>query len=168
MRLTNPQTGREIVVKDVIADNFLQQIVLNPAQYDVIATLNLNGDYISDALAALVGGIGISPGANIGDGHAVFEATHGTAPDIAGKGVANPGSLILSAAMMLRHLGWEEAAQLVHGGMASALDNKEMTMDLAVVRSAQDKDAAPALLEGAKVLDTQGFAEAIVARMHAA
>lgn len=168
MRFTNPHTGREIVVKDVIADNFLQQIVLNPAQYDVIATLNLNGDYISDALAALVGGIGISPGANIGDGHAVFEATHGTAPDIAGRGVANPGSLILSAAMLLRHLGWEEAAQLVHGGMASALDNLEMTSDLAVVRNAQAENAGPTVLEGAKVLSTQGFAEAIVAHMRSA
>lgn len=166
MRVENPQTGNEIIIKDVIADNFLQQIVLNPAQYDVIATLNLNGDYISDALAALVGGIGISPGANIGDGLAVFEATHGTAPDIAGKGTANPGSLILSAAMMLRHLGWEEAAQLVHSGMAKALDNKQMTYDLAVVRSAPDGiSSGPRILEGAQVLDTQGFAQAIVSHM---
>ncbi|MGD2167064.1 MAG: NADP-dependent isocitrate dehydrogenase, partial [Gammaproteobacteria bacterium] len=125
MRLRSPRTGTEIVIKDVIADNFLQQIVLNPGQYDVIATLNLNGDYISDALAALVGGIGISPGANIGDGLAVFEATHGTAPDIAGQGTANPGSLILSAAMMLEYLGWAEAARLVHDGMARAIADRE-------------------------------------------
>jgi isocitrate dehydrogenase len=166
MRLRNPNTGKEIVIKDVIADNFLQQIILNPAQYDVIATLNLNGDYISDALAALVGGIGISPGANIGDGLAVFEATHGTAPDIAGKGTANPGSLILSAEMMLQHLGWGEAAQLINDGMASAIANRELTWDLAIVRGAPGRgDAGPQLLEGAKILDTQGFAAAIVDRM---
>ena len=106
----NPVTGREIIIKDVIADNFLQQILLQPEDYDVIATLNLNGDYISDALAAQVGGIGIAPGANLGDGLAVFEATHGTAPGFAGKNRVNPGSLILSAAMMLRYIGWTEAA----------------------------------------------------------
>jgi isocitrate dehydrogenase len=166
MRITNPRTGSEIIIKDVIADNFLQQIILNPAQYDVIATLNLNGDYISDALAALVGGIGISPGANIGDSLAVFEATHGTAPDIAGKGIANPGSLILSAEMMLRYLGWVEAAVLVHDGMAGAIADREMTRDLAVVRSAHDgTDGGPVFLEGARIVDTQGFAAAIVARM---
>ncbi len=109
----NPKTGREIVIKDVIADAFLQQILLRPAEYDVIATLNLNGDYISDALAAQVGGIGIAPGANISDHYAVFEATHGTAPKYAGKDMVNPGSLILSAEMMLRHLGWKEAADLI-------------------------------------------------------
>jgi isocitrate dehydrogenase len=165
MRMTNPKSGKEIIIKDVIADNFLQQIVLNPAQYDVIATLNLNGDYISDALAALVGGIGISPGGNIGDGLAVFEATHGTAPDIAGKGTANPGSLILSAEMMLRHIGWVEAADLVHNGMARALRNREMTFDLAVIRGASE--GGPRFLEGATVLDTAGFAAAIVKRMDA-
>jgi len=168
----NPRTGRQIVVKDVIADNFLQQIVLNPAQYDVIATLNLNGDYISDALAALVGGIGISPGANIGDGLAVFEATHGTAPDIAGKGTANPGSLILSGEMMLRHMGWGEAADLVRGGMARAIANGQMTYDLAIVRvPAADAEAhdtsGPQLRADARILDTQGFAAAVVSAMAA-
>jgi len=171
MTLPNPSTGRQIVVRDVIADNFLQQIVLDPAQYDVIATLNLNGDYISDALAALVGGIGISPGANIGDGFAVFEATHGTAPDIAGKGTANPGSLILSAEMMLRHLGWSEAADLVHAGVAGAIAQKQLTYDLAVIRvrdPKRDRSSAGAtqLLEGAQILDTRGFADAVVQHMH--
>jgi isocitrate dehydrogenase len=170
MSFANPQTGREIVIKDVIADNFLQQIILNPAQYDVIATLNLNGDYISDALAALVGGIGISPGANIGDGLAVFEATHGTAPDIAGKGTANPGSLILSAEMMLRHLGWGEAAQRIHDGMARAIAERQMTADLAVVRVPHtefgDTHAFERhMLDDANILDTHGFAEAVVSRM---
>ena len=170
MSFANPQTGRQIVVKDVIADNFLQQIVLDPSQYDVIATLNLNGDYISDALAALVGGIGISPGANIGDGLAVFEATHGTAPDIAGKGTANPGSLILSAEMMLRHLGWNEAADCINRGMAGAIANGELTYDLALVRvpnraAGGTHESERRLLEGARVLDTHGFASAVVARM---
>jgi isocitrate dehydrogenase len=109
----NPKTGRDIVIKDMIADAFLQQILLRPAEYDVIATLNLNGDYISDALAAQVGGIGIAPGANISDQYACFEATHGTAPKYAGKDKVNPGSLILSAEMMLRHMGWKEAADLI-------------------------------------------------------
>ncbi|CAG0975144.1 partial isocitrate dehydrogenase, partial [Rhodocyclaceae bacterium] len=113
----NPNTGREIIVKDAIADAFLQQILLRPAEYDVIATLNLNGDYISDALAAQVGGIGIAPGANISDVYACFEATHGTAPKYAGKDYVNPGSLILSAEMMLRHMGWKEAADLVINSM---------------------------------------------------
>ncbi len=172
MSLRNPRTGRQIVVGDVIADNFLQQIVLDPARYDVIATLNLNGDYISDALAALVGGIGISPGANIGDGYAVFEATHGTAPDIAGKGTANPGSLILSAEMMLRHLGWAEAADLVHNGVANAIADRQLTRDLAVARvpaarAGTAPDSEPALLEGARILDTRDFAEAVVQRMAA-
>jgi isocitrate dehydrogenase len=120
----NPKTGRDIVVKDVIADAFLQQILLRPAEYDVIATLNLNGDYISDALAAQVGGIGIAPGANISDIYAVFEATHGTAPKYAGKDYVNPGSLILSAEMMLRHMGWKEAADLIIQSMEAAIADK--------------------------------------------
>ena len=113
MKFKNPKTGSDIVVKDVIADAFLQQILLRPAEYDVIATLNLNGDYISDALAAQVGGIGIAPGANLSDSVAMFEATHGTAPKYAGKDYVNPGSEILSAEMMLRHLGWTEAADII-------------------------------------------------------
>ena len=117
----NPITGKDIVVKDVIADNFLQQVLLRPEEYDVIATLNLNGDYISDALAAQVGGIGIAPGGNIGDGLAVFEATHGTAPGFAGKDRVNPGSLILSAEMMLRYLKWNEAADLIIKGVANTI-----------------------------------------------
>ena len=119
----NPKTGRDIVIKDVIADNFLQQILLRPEEYDVIATLNLNGDYISDALAAQVGGIGIAPGANLADSVGVFEATHGTAPGFAGKDRVNPGSLILSAAMMLRYIGWHEAADLVVNGVANTIAN---------------------------------------------
>lgn len=128
---TNPKTGREITIKDGIADAFLQQILLKPEDYDVIATLNLNGDYISDALAAQVGGIGIAPGANMSDSVAMFEATHGTAPDIAGKNIANPASLILSAEMMLRHMGWFEAADLVIKGVESAIANKRVTGDFA-------------------------------------
>ncbi len=125
----NPKTGKVITVKDVIADAFLQQILLRPAEYDVIACMNLNGDYISDALAAQVGGIGIAPGANIGDGVALFEATHGTAPKYAGQDKVNPGSLILSAEMMLRHLGWTEAADLIVKGMEAAIANKTVTYD---------------------------------------
>src|SRR5262249_58233789 len=113
LAIRSPRSGKDMVVKDVIADNFLQQVLLRPEEYDVIATLNLNGDYISDALAAQVGGIGIAPGGNIGDGLAVFEATHGTAPGFAGKDRVNPGSLILSAEMMLRYLKWTEAAELI-------------------------------------------------------
>lgn len=127
----NPKTGKEIVVKDVIADAFLQQILLRPAEYDVIATMNLNGDYISDALAAEVGGIGIAPGANLSDRVALFEATHGTAPKYAGQDKVNPGSLILSAEMMLRHMGWTEAADLIIKGMAGAIANKTVTYDFA-------------------------------------
>ena len=127
----NPNTGREIVVKDVIADAFLQQILLRPQESDVIATLNLNGDYISDALAAQVGGIGIAPGANISDQYAVFEATHGTAPKYAGKDMVNPGSLILSAEMMLRHMGWKEAADLIIKAMEAAIAAKKVTYDFA-------------------------------------
>ncbi|MCM0147444.1 NADP-dependent isocitrate dehydrogenase [Photobacterium galatheae] len=129
MTLKNPNTGKEIIIKDSIADAFLQQILLRPAEYDVIATLNLNGDYVSDALAAQVGGIGIAPGANIGDGIALFEATHGTAPKYAGQDKVNPGSLILSAEMMLRHLGWTEAADLIIKSMEAAIRNKTVTYD---------------------------------------
>ena len=125
----NPKTGKTIVVKDVIADAFLQQILLRPKEYSVIATLNLNGDYISDALAAQVGGIGIAPGANIGDGFAVFEATHGTAPKYAGQDKVNPGSLILSAEMMLRYMGWTEAADLIISSMEAAIKAKTVTYD---------------------------------------
>ncbi|WP_374617377.1 NADP-dependent isocitrate dehydrogenase, partial [Thauera aminoaromatica] len=125
-KFKNPKSGREILVKDAIADAFLQQILLRPAEYDVIATLNLNGDYISDALAAQVGGIGIAPGANISDQYACFEATHGTAPKYAGLDKVNPGSLILSAEMMLRHLGWKEAADLVIRGMEAAIADKQV------------------------------------------
>jgi len=150
---TNPKTGREIVVKDAIADAFLQQILLRPAEYDVIATLNLNGDYISDALAAQVGGIGIAPGANISDQYAVFEATHGTAPKYAGKDKVNPGSLILSAEMMLRHLGWLEAADKVIQGMEKAIADKQVTYDFA------------RLMEGANEISCSAFGDAIVERM---
>jgi len=129
MTFKNPNTGKEIVVKDVIADALLQQILLRPAEYDVIATLNLNGDYLSDALAAEVGGIGIAPGANMSDAVAMFEATHGTAPKYAGQDKVNPGSLILSAEMMLRHMGWVEAADLVIKGMEKAISKGEVTYD---------------------------------------
>jgi len=130
-KCTNPKTGKEIIIKDGIADAFLQQILLKPEDYDVIATLNLNGDYISDALAAQVGGIGIAPGANLSDTIAMFEATHGTGPDIAGKNIANPASLILSAEMMLRHMGWVEAADLVIKGVEGAIASKRVTGDFA-------------------------------------
>ncbi|MDR9440508.1 MAG: NADP-dependent isocitrate dehydrogenase [Halomonas sp.] len=129
MTMKNPNNGKEIVIKDVIADAMLQQILLRPAEYDVIATLNLNGDYISDALAAEVGGIGIAPGANLSDAVAMFEATHGTAPKYAGQDKVNPGSLILSAEMMLRHMGWVEAADLVLKGMEKAISKGEVTYD---------------------------------------
>lgn len=149
----NPRTGREIVVKDVIADAMLQQILLRPAEYDVIATLNLNGDYLSDALAAEVGGIGIAPGANLSDSVAIFEATHGTAPKYAGQDKVNPGSLILSAEMMLRHLGWSEAADLILKGMNSAIGNKTVTYDF------------ERLMDDATLLSSSEFGEAIVAGM---
>ena len=126
----NPNNGNEIVVKDSIADAFLQQILIRPADYSVIATLNLNGDYISDALAAQVGGIGIAPGANLSDSVGVFEATHGTAPGYAGKDMVNPSSLILSAEMMLRHMGWTEAADLILNAMSKTIKNKTVTYDL--------------------------------------
>lgn len=129
MSFKNPKTGNEIVIKDVIADAFLQQILMRPAEYSVIATLNLNGDYISDALAAEVGGIGIAPGANLGGSVAMFEATHGTAPKYAGQDKVNPGSIILSAEMMLRHMGWTEAADLIISGMQGAISAKTVTYD---------------------------------------
>ena len=129
MQFKNPNTGKNVVVKDVIADAMLQQILLRPAEYDVIATLNLNGDYLSDALAAEVGGIGIAPGANLSDSVAMFEATHGTAPKYAGQDKVNPGSVILSAEMMLRHMGWVEAADLIIKGVNGAIANKTVTYD---------------------------------------
>ena len=153
-RLTNPRTGGEIVVKDVIADAFLQQILTRPAEYDVIATLNLNGDYISDALAAQVGGIGIAPGANLSDTTAMFEATHGTAPKYAGQDKVNPGSLILSAEMMLRHMGWTEAADLIVNGMAGAIQAKTVTYDF------------ERLMDGATLLSCSAFGDAIVGHMN--
>jgi isocitrate dehydrogenase len=178
MTFANPRTGREIVVKDMIADNFLQQILLRPEDFDVIATLNLNGDYISDALAAQVGGIGIAPGGNIGEGVAVFEATHGTAPGFAGKDRVNPGSLILSAEMMLRYLRWTEAADLVMKGVVNTIANKELTFDLARLRKAirapkhgHAKDLASVkqeleeLVPGATLVGTSGFGEAVVRHM---
>lgn len=152
-KLKNPKTGREIIIKDCIADAFLQEVLLHPKDYDVIATLNLNGDYISDALAAQVGGIGISPGANIGVETAIFEATHGTAPKIAGQNKANPSSIILSGEMMLRHLGWTEAADLVVKAVAKTIANKTVTLDLAET------------LENAKLRSTMEFAQDIVSNM---
>ena len=149
----NPKTGKTITVKDSIADAFLQQILLRPAEYDVIATLNLNGDYISDALAAQVGGIGIAPGANISDEYAVFEATHGTAPKYAGQDKVNPGSLILSAEMMLRHLGWTEAADLVIASMEKAIGDKQVTYDFA------------RLMEDANEISCSAFGDAMIERM---
>jgi isocitrate dehydrogenase len=175
LRFRNPRTDREIIVKDMIADNFLQQILLRPEEYDVIATLNLNGDYISDALAAQVGGIGIAPGANIGDAVAVFEATHGTAPGFAGKDRVNPGSLILSAEMMLRYLDWKEAADLIFHGVRKAIEAKELTFDLARLREAiRHPDASDTpdvkqqmekLVPGARLVGTTGFGEAVVRHM---
>ena len=131
VKISNPNTGNDIIIKDVIADAMLQQVLLRPREYSVIATLNLNGDYLSDALAAQVGGIGIAPGANLSDDIALFEATHGTAPKYTGQDKVNPGSLILSAEMMLRHLGWNEAADLVIGGMNGAIQAKTVTYDFA-------------------------------------
>jgi isocitrate dehydrogenase len=152
-KFKNPKTGREIIVKDAIADAFLQQILLRPAEYDVIATLNLNGDYISDALAAQVGGIGIAPGANISLEYACFEATHGTAPKYAGQDKVNPGSLILSAEMMLRHMGWTEAADLIIKSMEAAINDKIVTYDFA------------RLMTGAKEVSCSAFGDAMIARM---
>jgi len=152
-KFTNPKTGKEIIVKDAIADAFLQQILLRPAEYDVIATCNLNGDYISDALAAQVGGIGIAPGANLSDSVAMFEATHGTAPKYAGLDKVNPGSLILSAEMMLRHMGWTEAADLIISSMEKAITDKVVTYDFA------------RLMEGAQEVSCSAFGDAMIERM---
>ena len=149
----NPKTGKEIVIKDVIADAFLQQILLRPAEYSVIATLNLNGDYISDALAAQVGGIGIAPGANLSDTIAMFEATHGTAPKYAGKDYVNPGSLILSAEMMLRHMGWVEAADLIISAMKNSIKSKKVTYDFA------------RLMQGATQVSCSGFGQVMIDHM---
>jgi isocitrate dehydrogenase len=156
LTFANERTGSEIVVKDVIADAFLQQILLRPGDYDVIATPNLNGDYISDALAAQVGGIGIAPGGNLSDDVAVFEATHGTAPKYAGQDKVNPGSLILSAEMMLRHLGWREAADLIVSSLEAAIADRIVTYDFA------------RLMDGATEVSSSGFGEAMVERMGAA
>lgn len=149
----NPRTGKEIIVKDVIADAMLQQILLRPDEYSVIATLNLNGDYLSDALAAQVGGIGIAPGANNSDAVALFEATHGTAPKYAGQDKVNPGSLILSAEMMLRHMGWNEAADLIISGVEGAIADKTVTYDF------------ERLMTDAKLLSCSEFGDAIVAKI---
>jgi len=153
--LTNPNTGNEIVIKDVIADAMLQQIITRPAEYSVLTTMNLNGDYISDALAAQVGGIGIAPGANINydTGISIFEATHGTAPKYAGQDKVNPGSLILSAEMMLRHMGWKEAADLIVKGMEGAISNKTVTYDF------------ERLMDDATLLSCSAFGEAMVTHM---
>jgi isocitrate dehydrogenase len=153
MQFKNPKTGKNIIIKDVIADAFLQQILLRPEEYSVIATLNLNGDYVSDALAAQVGGIGIAPGANIGEEVAVFEATHGTAPKYAGQDKVNPGSLILSAEMMLRYLGWNEAADLMIQGMEAAILAKQVTYDFA------------RLMHNAEEIKCLAFAKVIVSKM---
>jgi isocitrate dehydrogenase len=152
-KFKNPKSGKDIIVKDVIADAFLQQILLRPAEYSVIATLNLNGDYISDALAAQVGGIGIAPGANLSDSIAMFEATHGTAPKYAGKDYVNPGSLILSAEMMLRHMGWLEAADLIISSMSKSIAQKRVTYDFA------------RLMEGATQLSCSSFGNAMIENM---
>ena len=149
----NPKNGKKIVIKDVICDAFLQQILLRPKDYDVIATMNLNGDYISDALAAMVGGIGIAPGANLSDKYAVFEATHGTAPKYAGKNQVNPGSLILSAEMMLRHMGWNEAADLIITSMDRTIAAKHVTYDFA------------RMMDDAIKVSSSGFADEMIKRM---
>ncbi len=153
MKFTNPKTGGEIVIKDSIADAFLQQILLRPTDYDVIATLNLNGDYISDALAAQVGGIGIAPGANLSDSVALFEATHGSAPKYAGKDYVNPSSEILSAEMMLRHLGWTEAADVIISAMEKSILQKRVTYDFA------------RLMEGATQVSCSGFGQVLIENM---
>lgn len=153
MKFRNPRTGKDIVVKDAIADAFLQQILLRPAEYSVVATLNLNGDYISDALAAQVGGIGIAPGANMSDSVAMFEATHGTAPKYAGKDYVNPGSEILSAEMMLRHMGWTEAANLIISSLEKAIQSKRVTYDFA------------RLMDGATQVSCSGFGQVMIDQM---
>ena len=152
-QLKNPKTGKPIVVKDVIADAFLQQILMRPAEYAVVATLNLNGDYLSDALAAQVGGIGIAPGANLSDSVACFEATHGTSPKYAGKDYVNPGSMILSAEMMLRHMGWSEAADLIISAMENAVASKRVTYDFA------------RLMDGATQVSCSGFGQEMIDQM---
>jgi isocitrate dehydrogenase len=151
--IVNPNNGKKIVIKDVICDAFLQQILLRPTEYDVIATMNLNGDYISDALAAMVGGIGIAPGANISDEYAVFEATHGTAPKYAGQNKVNPGSLILSAEMMLRHMGWSEAADILITSMDRTIGAKKVTYDFA------------RMMGDAEQVSSSGFADEMIKRM---
>ncbi|MBO9652015.1 MAG: NADP-dependent isocitrate dehydrogenase [Variovorax sp.] len=153
MKFKSPTTGKEITIKDSIADAFLQQILLRPAEYSVIATLNLNGDYISDALAAQVGGIGIAPGANLSDTVAMFEATHGTAPKYAGKDYVNPGSEILSAEMMLRHMGWKEAADLIISAMEKSIVSKKVTYDFA------------RLMDGATQVSCSGFGQVMIDNM---
>lgn len=155
MKLTHPETKKTIIIKDVIADAFLQQILLRPEEYSVIATLNLNGDYISDALAAQVGGIGIAPGANLSDTVSVFEATHGTAPKYAGLDKVNPGSLVLSAEMMLRHMGWIEAADCIIKGVEGAINAKTVTYDL------------ERLMDDATCVSCSGFADAVIFNMGA-
>ncbi|MBS1169596.1 MAG: icd [Burkholderiaceae bacterium] len=152
-KLKNPKTGKDIIIKDVIADAFLQEILLRPEEFSVVATLNLNGDYISDALAAQVGGIGIAPGANISDSTAIFEATHGTAPTLAGKNVVNPGSVILSAEMMLRHMGWVEAADVIIDAMQKAIATKKVTNDFA------------RLMDDATEVTTSEFGDIMIAQM---
>ena len=151
--ITNPKNGKKIIIKDVICDAFLQQILLRPTEYDVIATMNLNGDYISDALAAMVGGIGIAPGANISDDYAVFEATHGTAPKYAGKNQVNPGSIILSAEMMLRHMGWVEAANVLMESMDRTISAKKVTYDF------------HRMMDNAEKVTSSGFADEMIKRM---
>ncbi|WDZ97309.1 NADP-dependent isocitrate dehydrogenase [Herbaspirillum sp. WKF16] len=153
MRLKNPKTGRDIIIKDAITDAFFLQVLMRPVEYSVIATLNLNGDYISDAVAAQVGGIGIAPGANMSDSVAMFEATHGTAPKYAGKDYVNPGSIILSAEMMLRHMGWIEAADLIIGAMQKSVSSKRVTYDFA------------RLLEGATQVSCSGFGDVMIENM---
>jgi len=152
-KVRNPKSGKDIVIKDVIADAFLQQILLRPAEYSVVATLNLNGDYISDALAAQVGGIGIAPGANLSDTVAMFEATHGTAPKYAGKDYVNPGSEILSAEMMLRHMGWKEAADLIIRSIERSILSKKVTYDFA------------RLMDGATQVSCSGFGQVMIDNM---
>ena len=151
--IINPKNGKKIVIKDVICDAFLQQILLRPTEYDVIATMNLNGDYISDALAAMVGGIGIAPGANISDEYAIFEATHGTAPKYAGQNKVNPGSLILSAEMMLRHMGWTEAADIIMSSMERTIAAKKVTYDFA------------RMMTDADLVSSSEFADEMIKRM---
>jgi isocitrate dehydrogenase len=152
-KFKNPKTGQQIIIKDVIADAFLQQVLMRPAEYSVVATLNLNGDYISDAVAAQVGGIGIAPGANLSDSVACFEATHGTAPKYAGKDYVNPGSMILSAEMMLRHMGWTEAADVILTSMEAAIASNRVTYDFA------------RLMDGATQVSCSGFGQVVIDSM---